>query len=335
VLGIPGFESPRTDAVWQTPTPFERIAPATAIEIARDTFDLDVLTVARLETERDDTFRLRTPGRDLVLKIAHPGDDAASIDLQTKALLHAHNRDAALPLQRLLETPDGDLAPVLAAHENRVARLFTWLPGSLLVDASPNDVQLELLGEALGRLSTALRGFEHYAAEYPLAWDLAQAQKLRRISEDDPNASIAEVLDRHENVVVPLLDELPRQVIHNDFNPGNVVVDVESAEYVTGILDFGDVIQSIRVADLAVALSYLMYPLGRSWAECTTFIEGFERRVLLVDDERAVLRTLVMTRFVQRVLINDWLNEHDGGRAAVPLYRARLLETLDILLGGG
>jgi len=329
---MPGFASRRTGPIWIGT--FEHITPETAIEIARDVFDLDVLTVARLETERDDTFRLRTPARDLVLKVAHPGDDPSAIDLQTKALLHAQARDPELALPRLLETPEGDIAPTLDDRDSRIARVFTWLPGVLLADAVPDDDQLALLGESLGRVSTALRGFEHHASEYPLAWDLAQAQKLRKLSEHDPIPVVDEALDRHERVVMPLFDELPRQVIHNDFNPGNIVVDPDDPEYVTGIFDFGDVIQSFRVADLAVALSYQLYPFGRSWDECAPFIEGFERRVLLLDSERSALKTLVITRFAQRILINDWLVARGDGRPAVPLYREGILETLERLLGG-
>jgi hypothetical protein len=48
VHGIPGFAS-RGDAVtWDPARPFERITPSAAIYIARDLFDLDVLTVARM-----------------------------------------------------------------------------------------------------------------------------------------------------------------------------------------------------------------------------------------------------------------------------------------------
>jgi Ser/Thr protein kinase RdoA (MazF antagonist) len=332
VHGIPGFAGKADVAGWETPAAFERITPDAALAIGRDIFALDVRTVARLETERDDTFRLRTPGRDLVLKVAHPADSAVAIDLQTRALQFAQSRDAELPLQHFVESSAGEIAPALAAHHNRIARVLTWLPGTLLQHATPSDDQVAALGEALGRLSTALRGFEHAASVYPMAWDLAQAHKLRAVAELFPDALVAEALDRFDHVVLPICDELPHQVIHNDFNPGNVVVDPDGPVYVTGILDFGDVIHSLRIADLAVALSYQLFPLGRTWPECAAFIEGFERKVLLLPLERAVLKTLVATRFAQRILINDWLTREGTGRPVGPELREGARAALDELL---
>jgi len=332
VHGIPGFAGRGDVGVWETAAAFERITPETAIAIAREVFALDVLTVARQTTERDDSFRLRTSDGDLVLKIAHPADSEAAIDLQTTALRFAQVRDAELPLQHFLETPGGEVAPVLHGHNDRIARVLTWLPGTLLEHSPPDDGQAVALGAALGRLSTALRGFEHASSEYSLAWDLAQADRLRTVSELLPDDLVSETLDRYDSVVVPVRGELPRQVIHNDFNPGNIVVDPHGPTYVTGILDFGDVIHSVRVGDLAVALSYQLYPFGRSWAECAPFIEGFESRVLLVALERAVLRTLVATRLAQRILINDWLTQQGIGRPSAPAHRAGLRAALEGLL---
>jgi hydroxylysine kinase len=323
VQGIPGFLRRDDDTDWDPSSPVQRITPAQAIEIAHEVFDLDVRTVARMETERDDSFRLRTSSGDLLLKVAHPADGVAAVDMQTKALLFASARDAELPLQHFHESKAGEIAPILVEHDNRVARVLSWLPGKLLVDSVPTDDQAVLLGESLGRLS----------AEYSMAWDLAQASRLSEVSRLIPDDAVQETLDRYEREVVPMLDELPRQIIHNDFNPGNVVVDRHESVYVTGILDFGDAIHSIRVGDLACALSYQLWPMKRSWEGCARFIEGFERRVLLLPSERSVLKTLVLTRFAQRILINGWLAKTGEGRTHDPEKLAATRHRLESLLG--
>ena len=333
VYGFPGFSNSYDDTGWDPADGFQRITPAQAIEIARDVFDLDVLTVARMETERDDSFRVRTTSGDLLLKVAHPADSETAIELQTRALLYATNHAADLPLQHFHESKHGEIAPTLKEHNNRIARVLTWLPGTLLANSTPTGAQVVLLGEALGRLSVALRGFEHAASEYSMAWDLAQATKLRTVAAMLPDAAVTEALDRYERDVVPLLDSLPRQIIHNDFNPGNVVVDQHEHHYVTGILDFGDTIHSIRVGDLACALSYQIWPMARSWQDCAPFIEGFERRVMLLPHERSALKTLVLTRFAQRLVINRWLAQNGEGRTHDPGGLAHIRRALESLLG--
>jgi hydroxylysine kinase len=333
VQGIPGFLRRDDDTDWDPSDVVQRITPAQAIDIAHDVFDLNVLTVARMETERDDSFRLRTSSGDLLLKVAHPAESPAAVDMQTKALLFASARDAELPLQHFHESKGGHIAPTLDEHDNRVARVLTWLPGKLLADSTPTDSETVLLGEALGRLSVALRGFEHPASEYSMAWDLAQASRLNVVSELLPDSAVQETLGRYARDVVPALGDLPRQIIHNDFNPGNVVIDQREPRYVTGILDFGDAIHSIRVGDLACALSYQLWPMRRSWEGCARFIEGFERRVLLLPAERAVLKTLVLTRFAQRILINGWLSQAGEGRTHDPANLNGTRRTLESLLG--
>ena len=328
VHGIPGFET-----VGLAPSlAFSRLTGGDALAIAAEVFGLAASKAVRLETERDDTFRLTVESGDLVLKVAHPADAVDDIDLQIRALLHATRADASLPLQNMVPSASGELAPVLAAHDNRIARLFTWLSGTELLDVRPDDPQLVKLGDALGRLSLSLRDFEHPAAIRVWAWDLLSAPRLRTLLDLVPNRLAKRALDGFDERVVPLLAELPRQVVHNDFNPGNVLVDDQTRDYVSGILDFGDTVLSLRVADLAVALCYQLYPLGRRWETVTPMIEGFERYVPLTAAEREVLPELVAVRFAQRLLINDWLSKADSGRAREPYFRRGLLGAFETLL---
>nr|WP_277814880.1 phosphotransferase [Galbitalea soli] len=310
------------------------MTPEEAVGLVADRWGLVATLTERLETERDDTFRLSAGEERFVLKVAHPADSPAHLALETEALRHAHRADPRLPLQRLRPATGGDDAvTVTTADGDRIARLFEWRPGTpLIAAAAPDDDQLVLLGDALGRLSRALRSFIHPAARYPLAWDLAQTGRLAQLQERVGSAATAAALARFRAGVEPLLHELPRQVIHNDFNPGNVLVDAGEPGYVTGILDFGDVVQSVRVADLAVALSYLIFPLGRGWDALPPFIAAFERRVPLLPTERQVLRDLVVARFAQRILVNDWLQRDAGDPRRDPDYHDGMLAALDTLL---
>ena len=328
VHGIPGFETDGLSASFA----FEPLTVGDALAIASEQFGIAGAHAVRLDTERDDTFRLTFDSGDLVLKVAHPADSEAEIDLQTQALLHAQKADASLPLQRMLPSTSGNFAPVLPNHDGRIARLFSWLPGTELLDVRPDDLQLARLGDALGRLSRALSEFRHPAGDRVSAWDLVTLPRLRSLLATEPNKYAARALDRFDERVAPRLSELPRQIIHNDFNPGNVLVDDQYRDYVVGILDFGDTVHSLRVADLAVALCYQLYPLGRTWETVAPMIDAFERHVPLEPVERDVLVDLVIARFAQRLLINDWMARESTGRTRDDEFRDRLLAALRQLL---
>ena len=131
--------------------------------------------------------------------------------------------------------------------------------------------------------------------------------------------------------MAPHLHHLPHQVIHNDFNTGNVLVDPDDPDFVTGILDFGDVIRTIRVADVAVATSYLLYPLRGTWSSVQPFIDGYAETVPLTPSELLVLRDLVLCRFAQRIVIYQWMsrtvgNDPNGYRAGAQNALRELLE---------
>jgi hydroxylysine kinase len=327
VHGVPGFEVKGSPVVARG-----TIRKADAVRIAADTFGIDGASAKRLETERDDSFAITAATGRFVLKVAHPADDPADIAFQTAALQHARRADPTLPMQRILPARDGALEPVLENHQGRIARLFEWLPGDLLIDSPPDGEQLKQLGDALARLTLALAGFQHPNMSGPFAWDLAQFPKLASLLDRFPHDDLREVFRRFDRVVAPRLSELPRQVVHNDFNPGNVLVDATKPEFVTGILDFGDTIHTIRVADVAVALCYQLYPSTRGWSDVQPFLAAYENRVRLTGVEHEVLKTLVEARFAQRVLINEWLSQFDDDRGRDESFRAGVRTALGRLL---
>ena len=287
--------------------PFERMPPAEASRILTEHYGLPAAELESLPTERDDSFLVSAGGQQFSLKVAHPSDDPAVIEMQLAAMTFAATADPGIPLQKIVLGLDGQ--PV--QHVNgRVARLLTWLPGELARGQEPTPSQLHASGVMLGRLNHALSTFEHPAAHRALAWDLRHLGMLRELATD----ATAHVIDRFEVSVAPLLDGLPQQVIHNDFHPSNILVDERDPRYVVGVLDFGDVVHAARVSDLGVALAYLA-PQGDLLTGVQPFIDGFETVVPLLPEEKAILPDLVSARLVQRIVMSGLLarEQHTTG----------------------
>ena len=72
------------------------------------------------------------------------------------------------------------------------------------------------------------------------------------------------------------MERLPRQVVHNDGHAGNLLRTDESSDRVTGLIDFGDLVHTVTVADVAVSApaSYRTRPIPRRrwrrWPPATT-----------------------------------------------------------------
>lgn len=285
--------------------PFERMPPAAASRVLTERYGLGPVVLRQLDTERDDSFKVTAGTEQYALKIAHPADDPAVIDLQLAALAHAAAADPGLPLQRVVRGLDGEDVQHVGG---RMARLLTWLPGELAHGFEPTPSQLHASGVMLGRLSRALSDFEHPAARRTLAWDIRRLGLLREYAADETSQAIA----RFDISVAPLLDGLPQQVIHNDFHPANILVDPTKPEYVVGVLDFGDVVYGARINDLGVALAYLA-PQGDLLSGVRPFIDGFESIVPLLPAEKAILPDLVSARLLQRIVLTPLLQRTTRG----------------------
>jgi Ser/Thr protein kinase RdoA (MazF antagonist) len=310
-----------------------------ARQIATRRYGLEVLDARRFDTERDDTFRLSTTAGTFVLKVANPADDHELIDMQCRALAHVERVDPDVPVPRLVADVDGGTQSTVtgAEGEPRAARLLTFLPGRVLDYTRTTVSQRESLGHVVGRLSLALAGFEHPSADRVLAWDLQRVGGLRphleHVADPRTRDDVGAELDRFDALTGPALARVRHQVVHNDVNADNVVVD-EAGE-VRGLLDFGDLVRTAVVADLAVAMSYAVGADGSldsddldPWRAPYDLALGYLTARGLDDDELALLPHLVRARLAQRLLVNSWLaasnpaNAHYTARSVATATRA-------------
>ena len=108
-------------------------------------------------------------------------------------------------------------------------------------------------------MARGLSNFRHPGANHKLLWDLQHAAELRPLIDAVPaerRALVERTLDRFETHALPVLSGLPKQPLHNDLNPHNIVVDSANNERIAGIIDFGDMTSTARVVDLAVTAAY-------------------------------------------------------------------------------
>lgn len=296
---------------------FVAMSEAEAEEIAARNFGMSG-TARRLATEKDDTFRLTVPdGRRFILKVANPTEDPDEIDLQTRILRHIERRDPAIPVPRVVAGSGGAAIVSLTdrAGQKRLARLLTFLEGTVLdrTDASP--AEREKIGEVLARLRLATATFSHPAEGRVLAWDVKHLPGLRpllaHVGDPARRALLAAALDRFE-ALGPRIARLRTQVLHNDFNRSNLVVDHDRPEFVTGIIDFGDSVRTAVAIDVSTAvISQLPRDACRRrdddlLAAGRDILRGYLRFADLLAEELALIPHLAMGRSVVRALLTPW-----------------------------
>ncbi len=299
-----------------------------------------------LPGERDQTLRLDSPVGGFVVRIANRAEDLAVLDMQQAVLEHIACRPGGPPVPEARRTADGRRVAEVEGHGVVVS---TLLAGEMLREA-PGAVGVFDLGVAMGRLQRSLQGFFHPAAGRTLLWDarnVAQLEPMLSAIEDpELRHKVANVIDQVGSEVVPILNSLPAQVIHNDFNPENLLV---SGSTLSGVVDFGDMVHGPRVMDVAVAASYLIAGAADPIAVIGDLCRGVQTRVRLAAEELEVLPNLVAARLCQSIAIGAWratlhpenaeyiLGDAEPAREALgslmALDRSELLDRISIAAG--
>ena len=288
------------------------VTVADAEALAQAEFGLEVRGVP-LTGERDRNFHLVDRNRrHFVLKIIHPAEPHDVTDLQSRLLLHLADAAPGLAVPRLVRPRGDGLESVwhADAHPARRVRCLTYLTGRPLHQVPATTAQRHSLGGFLARLDLALADFRHPADGYDLLWDIKLAGRVRPLLADldhPEKRGLAEAaLDRFSEHVAPVLPQLRSQVIHNDFNPHNVLVDAGVDDTIAGVIDFGDVVRAPLVQDLAVAAAYQIGADGHPLQGAADMAAGFHAVCPLQSEEIELLPELIGARLALSIAISSW-----------------------------
>lgn len=265
-----------------------------------------------LVSERDQNFRLNAQdGRRYTLKISNSAEQLQVVDFQNRALLHMENKDASLPLPRMVRDLQGQLhCTVRKDEKTHFVRVLSWVEGTVLNDADVNEDLANRLGCLLARLGLALEGFKHPGSNPPSLWDMKRAAGLRDllnyVDEPELRSLATQTLDQFVSNVKPILDTLRTQVIHSDMNPDNVLMDEARPDEISGVIDFGDMVNSPLIIDLAVASSYQLSDGDDPLGGALPMIAGYHAVRPLQPVEMELLTDLIRTRLITSLLINSY-----------------------------
>jgi len=263
-----------------------------------------------LVSERDHNLRLSaTDGRRYIVKIAGAEETELIAGMQAEALAHIQVQGFAAEAPEVIRTVTGDLLTSIE-HEGRrhIFRVVSYVSGSPMSGAEVTPQLAASFGRVLAELGLALRAFDHPGKHQPLLWDMQRAlmlqDKLACIPDAGRRSRLAAVFEAFGAEALPQFATLRRQVIHNDANPDNVMVDA-LGQSVTGIIDFGDMLEAPLLVDLAVAASYLRTPAD-PLSLIVPFVAAYHARVPLTEQELDLLHLLIRTRVATTVTMCHW-----------------------------
>jgi 4-aminobutyrate aminotransferase-like enzyme/Ser/Thr protein kinase RdoA (MazF antagonist) len=264
-----------------------------------------------LPSERDQNFLisrksdLPTPDaphvESFVLKIANSEESLEFLELQNQMMRYLGARRIDLEFPRIVPTKKGEDVARITDEDGRehFVRLLTWIDGVCFAEVQPHGRRLlASLGRTLAQMDVALVEFSHPAAHRDFYWDLRNAARAQEL--------IGYLPDHRRALVEPLFAEWEKiewsrlrfSVIHNDANDYNILVRgaEPSDRRVTAILDYGDVVHTATVCNLAVALAYVMLDKPNPISAAAQVVAAYHETYSLTESEIEVLYTLAVTR---------------------------------------
>ncbi|MCB0197773.1 MAG: aminotransferase class III-fold pyridoxal phosphate-dependent enzyme, partial [Anaerolineae bacterium] len=313
--------------------------PAQAIEIAQKFYGIQTKAKA-LPSERDQNFLLTlSHGERRVLKIANALEEHDLLKAENEAMHHIRQHSDACP--QLFPTTDGNFIAEIASPSGRrhFVRLISFLPGMPMGDVKRHSPELLTdLGRQMGQLDKALVDFDHPALHRDLHWDLVNAQREienHKALITDPNMKVLveQLVNAFEQHVVPLLDNLRRSVIQNDANDYNIIVgggrDLYSRnQHVIGVIDFGDMVYSYTVADLAIAVAYAILDKPDPLAAAAHIVAGYHAEYPLTETELTALFGLVQMRLCVSVCMSAYQQQQRPDDAYLAISQQAIRNTL-------
>ncbi len=316
---------------------------AAAERFARERYNLDVTAKLLQSERDQNFLLTASDGRQFVLKISNGTEDQHFLDAQNRLLDHLERSGITFCPQIIPAKDGQPIVTVVAPknHQQKsvehLVRLVSFLPGKPMAHVARQSDALHYdLGQKLGQMDTALVDFDHPEAHRDFHWDLAKGLEVvaqyRHLVTDSEQAVLIDLFMADNNrFVLPLLPQLRQSVIHNDANDHNVIVgrsrhtfasdaaasDAKTGgdtggsieeisgrdQAISGIIDFGDMIYSYTVGNLAIAAAYAMLSTPDPLAAAASVVRGYHTAFPLTDAELSALWGLINLRLCASICI--------------------------------
>lgn len=269
-------------------------------------YHMAIAHFARIDGYEDQNFLVQDhSGTKFIAKLSIDPPHPAFLEAQLKAMQHLRQKDQTIGIQAVIANKEGEgLSLVSHGDETLYLRLLSFLEGTFLYDATElADSVFESLGSLLGTMDLYLKDFSHLAAYRFNEWDLAQVLHCRKdlhfIQDHEKRTMVAYFLQQYEMEVLPFQYELRRAVIHNDANDYNVLMKEGK---VIGIIDFGDMVETALIHNVAIACTYALFKSDDPLHRASLLLKSYHQIYPLKSTELALLYYLIAARLCMSVV---------------------------------
>lgn len=184
-----------------------------------------------------------------------------------------------------------------------LARILKYLPGEFLAESPKSPRLLYDFGLFLGMMDKALSYLhpaEIMARHYE--WDLQYFSEYHDYTEHITDPSQRKIVEyfllQFKEHIEPQSHRFRKSLIHNDANDWNILID---QDHISGAIDFGDVVYSFTVNEVAVGATYIALDSSDPLSGISNVLEGYNTVIPLKEIELDSMYYLIAARMCMSV----------------------------------
>ena len=273
-----------------------------------------------LGSQQDLNFRVDSQQGRYVLKVCHGDYAALELEAQHAALGYLHERGVPVPAVRAAQSGERLLALEIDGQGVR-ARVLDYIEGQTLTRLKHMPPRLIAeLGALCARVDRALADFRHPGLQRTLQWDPQHAQALIAhllpvLAEGPRKQRVQAAAARAQQALGAVQADLPQQAVHLDITDDNAVWqrDGERQWQLQGVIDFGDLLHTWRIADLSVTCAALLHHAEGDPLRILPAVTAYHTINPLTEAELQALWPLIVARAAVLVLSSEQQVSVDPG----------------------
>lgn len=230
-------------------------------DILRKYYGIEATEIKKLVGYDNVNYQIKTQEGKYIFKTYKKNDDLYDlVKAESEVLVHLSG-SANNQFPKPIKTHDGVFVSLATIEgEEVIMRLLSFLEGSFFSEVTHTPKLFDSFGAFLANMNLQLQQLKNYTIKARVfEWDIQHvhlnAPLVDDISEPENRKIVRYFLQQYKEMVLPILPKLRKSIIHNDANDLNVLA---TDGKISGIIDFGDVVYSPLINELAVGISYAM-----------------------------------------------------------------------------
>ena len=267
-------------------------------KIIEENFNFEIISIQKLNGYENENYLIQTNINKFIFKkYPYSTDLELIIHGENQALLFLSENNNKFPSP--VKTVDGVYVKVLEINnEIFICRMLSFIEGEMLGNIKNTKKIFQSFGIFLAKMNLKLQPYKNSVIESRIwNWDLQYFHLNKKHINDLPTKNdkilVKYFFNQFEKNVNPVIPLLRKSIIHSDANEWNVLV---LNGKVSSLIDFGDLVYSPLINEVAIAMTYASYDKENPLDWALIILESYNDELPVLEIEIKILYYLIAAR---------------------------------------